>query len=341
MPVNYTLVMDMRPKAMMVILVSVMLLAGLGSMAAAASPSTSTSPVKTSSVSPKSGWNWTGICSSNESKSLASELLTVVQKLSNVTSRLMKKANITNATVRYYSLGERYEKMAFKAYNNGSYCTSIRDSFKAMRYYKLAIMSMRIRIPNKPNVYYEAKGELRMMRVYTIRVERLIGWLSLNGVNVTNITKLYNETLAAYTELQKALSSNNVTAIQKDLKLANEKRAELDMALRNAMKQVVRHKARFIVSRFLNWTKIEIQALKGMENETNVTWIKAWIYTLVNALEYIYNTVYTLAESNNYVAALEVIKSHMGPIRHSVMILGMHHRGHGHRGQHGRGGHKG
>ena len=329
--------MNGRLKVSLAIAVISVMILGFGAMAVAATPAgqgASTSGVKIS-VS-KNGnrsigtLNGSMICKSNETKIIAQQLLLVVERLSNATERLIKSTNSTNRTISYYLTGKKYEAAAIKAYDNGSYCVSIRDSFRAMRYYKLAIMSVRIQIPIKPAIYYEAKGELRMMVSYSLSVKHLIEWLSFNGVNVTNVSKLYNETLAAFKKVEQDLKDNNMTALRKDLAIANEKRSQLDMALRNAMKIVVKHKAKFIVSRFLNWTKVEIQMLKQLANETNLTWMKAWMIILTNALEYLYQTVDSLAKSGNYMAALVVIRTHLHPIKRSVLLLNWAHHRKGH-----------
>ncbi|NPA47698.1 MAG: hypothetical protein GXO14_03505 [Thermococci archaeon] len=271
------------------------------------------------------------VCTSNGTKMLAEGLLIVVERLSNVTARLINGTNFnssvapSNRTMLYYSTAKKYQTAAVKEYNMGEYCLSIRDSFKAMHYYRLAIMSLKLRVPARPAIYYEAKGELRMMASYSVHVRHLIGWLSLNGVNVTNVSRLYNETLAAYRKVAQDLRDNNMTALRKDLTIAHEKRTQLDAALRRAMGDVIRHQAKLIVNRFLNWTRMEIQALEAVANETNMTWMKIWISFLTSTLEQLYKSVEALANSSRYMAALAIIEANLHPIKHSALLAGIHH----------------
>ncbi len=348
-----------RMRVVASITVIALMIFGLGAMAVMAAPSGSGSPQKykatpTPTTAPPRGFatstsismsnNTTAlICKSKGAKRLAGELILIVVRLSKVTSRLINRSSVqlTNETLAYYNIGEKYKTVAIEAYKNGSYCTSIVDSFRAMRYYKAALISMKV--PSKPLIYYRAEGELRMVKAYSVHVKRLIRWLALNGVNVTNLTNLYNETVKAYIKVREDLKDKNMTALRSDLAAANEKRAQLDRALIRAMGEVLKYKAKLIVERFLKWTKAEIQVLSYMANESNITQVKIWAGVLANVLRHIYMRVDMLAKSGQYILALSFIKLRTEPIMHSLMLyLWVHkHRGrleqwiHVRRGPHG------
>jgi DNA-binding transcriptional MerR regulator len=270
-------------------------------------------------------------------------LLRIVDRLANYTAALMANStNVSNETVTLFKNAEELRKEAWSLYNNGSYKEALHTAIVAMKDYKRVIVSIKCGPEverERPDNATIAKVEALRMRGYFIHVGMLIKAAKAQGLNVTKVEELYNETREAYKKVVVDAMSGNATALREDLPKARELKEELDQAIRELMRQFVMKHAHGIANAFTWKLNMQIWALKRLQNFSGVN-VSA-IQNLTQQLIQLRQNVTELIREGKIKEALQLIRTSLPNIRmaafrlrwiqkHEGMYWPVHHgRGHG------------
>lgn len=277
---------------------------------------TNTTPVNMTNV--------TNTTTKNTSAVQAYNLLLILDKVANYTAGLMAELNASNVTISNYTLdlysqAETARAQAWELYNTGNYSESINASMNALYLYKEAIEELtdyyeehKEKKMEEQYEYYElimdAKEELQRAREYFPYVEKVIAEAKAEGLNVTYVMELYNETKAAYMVVAQDLASGNVTALKADLEYAEELMDKLEDAVEELQEQIVSAKADEISQAFMEklqeQMKLMNELLAMLQNSTiNATYLQENLMEL----QTMYEQFNALVESGQYEEALDML----------------------------------
>ncbi|NJE61047.1 hypothetical protein [Thermococcus sp. 21S7] len=250
---------------------------------------------------------------------IAGQLIDQLQRLSKFAEdkiEPIKDRLPENSTIlTHYELAEDYKKKAVSEYEAGDYYNSILDSLTAMHHYKVALSALKEGKEKVQDVRERIKMEIERMTEYFRFVEKTIRLAENQGIDVSNLTALYNETKDAYKVVLDDLKAGDYEKARADYEVAKEKKALLDEELRKVREELAYANAEKIVRDFL------IKGEKGMEiaqkaievgerNGYNVTELQERL----DAFSEVYSQVKALADEGEWEDALTVMKDNRGTI---------------------------
>ncbi|QDA31272.1 hypothetical protein FH039_06230 [Thermococcus indicus] len=244
---------------------------------------------------------------------IAGQLIDQLQRLSKFAEdkiEPIKDKLPENSTIlTHYELAEDYKEKAVSEYEAGDYYSSILDSLTAMHHYKVALSALKEAKEKVQDVRERIKMEIERLSEYFRFVEKTIRLAENQGIDVSNLTALYNETKDAYKVVLDELKAGDYEKVRADYEIAKEKKSLLDEELRKVREELAYANADKIVKDFL------MKGEKGMEiaqkaievgegNGYNVTELQERL----DAFSEVYSQVKALADEGKWEDALTVMK---------------------------------
>ena len=248
--------------------------------------------------------SFTSLASGSISGNEISQEKAVAEKLINNLKRLAGFAevrvpeNMTNST--YYLLAKEHYSKALSEFNEGNYNASMVDALMAMHYYRLVPSELKVKVPVKARSQLRARVE--RTRAYLVYTERLIKVARERDLNVTNASRLYNETLDAFKLVLESMRSGNMTKAREDYAKALEKKAQLDEALRELRLQMLHQNSEKIVERFLARSERAIELARTLNETSNPKLMETY-----NEFLALYRGVKVLSDEGKWDEALNLI----------------------------------
>ncbi|WP_148882345.1 hypothetical protein [Thermococcus aciditolerans] len=287
--------------------------------------SNQTLPVNATNVTNTTPVNITNVTNTtNTSGVQAYNLLVILDKVSDYTAGLMAELNannvtISNHTLDLYSQAEATRAQAWELYNAGNYSESINASMNALYLYKEVIEELtdyyeehKEKKMEEEHEYYEtimdAKEELHRAAEYFPYVEKVIAEAKAEGLNVTYVMELYNETKAAYMVVAQDLASGNVTVLKADLEYAEELMDKLEDAVENLSEGIVDAKADEISQAFMEKLQEQMKLMEKLVAMLGNSTINAtYLQENLVELQTMYEGFNALVESGQYEEALDML----------------------------------
>ena len=287
--------------------------------------SNQTLPVNATNVTNTTPVNMTNATNTtNMSGVQAYNLLVILDKVANYTAGLIAELNASNVTISNYTLDLYYQAEATRAqawelYNAGNYSESINASMNALYLYKEVIEELtdyyeehKEKKMEEEHDYYEtimdAKEELHRAAEYFPYVEKVIEEAKAEGLNVTYVMELYNETKAAYMVVAQDLASGNITALKADLEYAEELMDKLEDAVEELQEQIVTAKADEISQAFMEKLQEQMKLMQElMAMLQNSTINATYLQENLMELQTMYEQFNALVESGQYEEALDML----------------------------------
>ncbi|WP_457751774.1 hypothetical protein [Thermococcus sp.] len=244
---------------------------------------------------------------------IAGNLVEKLQKLSNFTEERIEpikdKLPENSTILTNYRLAEEYKEKALSEYNAGNYYDSILDSLTAMHYYKLALSALKEGAERVQDLKERIRLEIERIRDYFRFVEKTINLAESQGIDVNNLTAIYNETKAAYKVVLDDLKAGDYEKAKADYEVAKQKKALLDEELIKVREELAYANADKIVKDFLIKGEKGIEIVQkaievGEENGHNVTEIQERL----SAFSAVYSHVKSLADEEKWEEALNVMQ---------------------------------
>ena len=200
----------------------------------------------------------------------AYNLLVIVDGVANYTSTLITSLEESNVTIPASVLANRTEAenlrlQAWDYYTAGFYNQSIETSLLALETYKGVIQSLTAHISTGPtnNTYAtiiaEARAALHRAASYFPYAEKVILKAQKEGIDVTAVQNLYEETKDAYTKVAEDIANGDYASLETDLKNAEELMEELQAAIGELNKEIANAEAERIAHAFMK--KLEEQMM--------------------------------------------------------------------------------
>ncbi len=284
-----------------------------------------TLPVNATNVTNTTPVNMTNTTNTtNMSGVQAYNLLVILDKVANYTASLMAELNASNVTISNYTLdlysqAEAARARAWELYNAGNYSESINASMNALYLYKEVIEELteyyeehKEKEMEEEHEYYEtimdAREELHRAAEYFPYVEKVIEEAKVEGLNVTYVMELYNETKAAYMVVAQDLAGGNITALKADLEYAEELMDRLEDAVEELQEQIVTAKADEISQAFMEKLQEQMRLMqKLMAMLGNSTINATYLQENLMELQTMYEGFNALVESGQYEEALDML----------------------------------
>lgn len=188
--------------------------------------------------------------STTETQVVAEHIVSALERLHNVTSTIIEKANVSeNSTVfEHYQKAEEYREAAIQDYQNGNYEGAIANGILAMRHYKVILE----KVKNVRNdVGERLQEELRRMQGYFMAAEKTIRKAQEEGIDVGDAPQLLNQTKEAYRQVMEDIKNKDIEKAKEDLAVARELKKGLDEKLVEIRKELAYANADKIVNAFL------------------------------------------------------------------------------------------
>ncbi|ASJ16528.1 hypothetical protein A3L04_05285 [Thermococcus chitonophagus] len=237
----------------------------------------------------------------NEEQELATSLIKNLGRLSKFVEDKVEpiKDKLNNATLENYEIAENYKKEAMNAYDAGDYEKAVTYSLLAMRHYKAVLSTLREAKSRYQDLRFEVERTLEYFRF----VNRTIALAQEEGIDVSNLTRLFNETREAYKAVLEDIKAKDYEKAREDLKVAREKKTQLDEELRKVRRELAYANADKIVRMFLERGGRGIEIVERAANnghpELNAT---------LTAFKEVYEEVKSLADQGKWQDALKVIE---------------------------------
>ncbi|NJE31053.1 hypothetical protein E3E38_08355 [Thermococcus sp. 18S1] len=288
--------------------------------------SNQTLPVNATNVTNTTPVNMTNVTNTTNTslQTSAYNLLVILDKVANYTAGLIAELNASNITISNYTLdlysqAEATRAQAWELYNAGNYSESINASMNALYLYKEVIEELtdyyeehKEKKMEEEHEYYEtimdAKEELHRAAEYFPYVEKVIAEAQSEGLNVTYVVELYNETKAAYMVVAQDLASGNITALNVDLEYAEELMDKLEDAVEDLSEGIVDAKADEISHAFMEKLQEQMRLMeKLMAMLGNSTINATYLQENLVELQTMYGEFNALVESGQYEEALDML----------------------------------
>lgn len=243
---------------------------------------------------------------------IAGQLINQLQRLSKFAEKRIEpvkdKLPENSSILEDYQKAEEYKAKAVSEYKSGDYYNSILDSLTAMHFYKAALVQLKEGREKAENIREHMRAETARMMEYFRMVEKTIRIAQKQGIDVSSLTLLYNETRDAYKLVLDDLKAKNFEKAKEDLNAAREKKAQLDRELKSVRKELAYKNADKIVREFLvrgeKSMEIAQKAIKdGNERGYNTTELQRRL----NAFRSVYGEVKSLADEGKWQDALKVM----------------------------------
>nr|WP_206205809.1 hypothetical protein [Thermococcus sp. Bubb.Bath] len=257
------------------------------------------------------GFNTTN---TTEMQIVAEHIISNLEKLHNITSRIMEEVNFTaNSTiVENYQMAEEYREAALEAYGSGNYKGAIANGVLAMHHYRVVLERVKD-VRNK--IRDELPAEVKRIKGYFMAAEKTIKRAQEEGIDVGNATELLNQTEEAYKQVMEDIKEKNIGKAQEDLVMARELKRQLDEKLVKIRKELAYANADKIVNAFLKRGENAMEFAQRIIDRVNASGGNATeLQERLNEFQEVYGQVKKLADRGNYTGALDVIIANRGTI---------------------------
>ncbi|AHF80206.1 hypothetical protein [Thermococcus paralvinellae] len=243
---------------------------------------------------------------------IAEQLINQLMRLSEFTKTRIEpirdKLPENSTILVHYEKAEEFKEKALEEFNNGDYYNSILDALTAMHHYKIVLRELKEGKEKFENAREWIRAEIERTIQYFRFVEKTIHLAEKEGIDVNNLTRLYNETKQAYKVVLDDIRAKDFEKAREDLRVAREKKAQLDEELRKVRKELAYANADKIVKEFLvrtdrgiTFAERAIQEAKARGIDTSEAEAK------LEEIKSIYEEVKSLAEQEKWKDALTVI----------------------------------
>jgi len=259
--------------------------------------------------------SYTGVAMDNSTREMviAGQLIDQLQRLSKFAEdkiEPIKDKLPENSTIlTHYELAEDYKEKAVSEYEAGDYYNSILDSLTAMHHYRVALSALKEAKERVQDIRERIKMKIERMTEYFRFVEKTIRLAENQGIDVSNLTALYNEAKDACKVVLDDLKAGDYEKAKADYEAAKEKKALLDEELRKVREELAYANADKIVKDFL------IKGEKGMEIAQKAIEVgeeKGYDVTelqeRLDAFSEVYDQVEALADEGKWEDALTLMK---------------------------------
>ncbi|GAB6102257.1 hypothetical protein JCM16138_14800 [Thermococcus atlanticus] len=243
---------------------------------------------------------------------IAGQLINQLQRLSkfaeNRIGPIKDKLPENSSILEDYQKAEEYKAKAVNEYGSGDYYNSILDSLTAMHFYKAALIQLKEGRKKAENIREHMRAETARMMEYFKMVGKTIRIAQKQGIDVSNLTVLYNETRSAYRLVLDDLKAKNFEKAKEDLAAAREKKAELDSELKKVRRELAYKNADKIVREFLVRGEKGMElAQKAIKNANERGYNTTELQRRLNAFKSVYEEVKNLADEGKWGDALKVM----------------------------------
>lgn len=243
---------------------------------------------------------------------IAEQLINQLMRLSEFTEKRIEpirdKLPENSTILVHYEKAEEFKERALKEFNNSDYYNSILDALTAMHHYKIVLGELKEGKEKVENAREWIRAEIERTIQYFRFVEKTIHIAEKEGIDVSNLTMLYNETKQAYKVVLDDIRAKDFEKAREDFQVAREKKAQLDEELRKVRKELAYANADKIVKEFLvrtdkgmTFAERAIQEAKKRGIDTSEAEAK------LEEIKAIYEEVKNLAEQKKWEDALTVI----------------------------------
>lgn len=215
-------------------------------------------------------------------------MLTLLDGVANYTADLMgNMSTIDNETSSLYAEAENLRQSAWAAYDMANYSAAITIAMNAMETYELVIeRAMPANTAGSPGMnqgmggmgngqeaLYWAKIELQRAREYLAYVSRIIDEATKLGIDTSEISALYSQTVEAYNRVEADIENGDVSSLRDDMRRAESLRMQLEMAVESGpVRAILMASADNIAQTFMKKIEAELnKTAKLMEIISNLT----------------------------------------------------------------------
>lgn len=263
---------------------------------------------------------------------IAEQLINKLTRLSEFTEKRVepiKDKLPENSTILiHYEKAEEFKEKALEEFNNGDCYNSILDALTAMHHYKIVLRGLKEGKEKVEKAREWIRAEIERTIQYFKFVGKTIHMAEKEGIDVSNLTMLYNETRQAYKVVLEDIKAKDFEKAREDLQIAKEKKARLDEELRKVRKELAYANADKIVKEFLirtekgiTFAERAIQEAKEKGIDTSEAEAK------LEEIKAIYDEVKNLAEQEKWEDALTVILENKPKIEAFFRSLNKIHEG--------------
>ncbi|AIF69040.1 hypothetical protein PAP_03100 [Palaeococcus pacificus DY20341] len=267
---------------------------------------------------------------STQEEIIAERLINQLTRISELTESHIEKIRDKlpeNSTIlENYETAEAYKEKAIQEYEAEDYYNSILDSLTSMHYYKIVLTQLKEGKERIDELRDRLPEEIKRMQEYFGVVERTIRIAENQGIDVSNLTLLYNETKDAYKQVLDDLKAKDFEKAKEDLEIAKEKKAALDEELMKVREELAYMNADKIVKDFLIKTEKGITfAERVIEEAKNRGIDTSEAEAKLEEIKVVYEEVKGLAAEEKWEDALDVIKENRGKIERFFKTLDQIH----------------
>ncbi|MBP1911960.1 hypothetical protein [Thermococcus stetteri] len=271
--------------------------------------------------------------STSEMQAVAEHIVSTLESLHNITSRIIEKANVSeNSTIfEHYQKAEEYREVALQDYQNGDYEGAIANGILAMRHYKVILKRVK---EFKEEARERFPAEVKRMEGYFRAAEKTIRKAQEEGIDVGDSLQLLNQTKEAYKQVMEDIRNRDMEKAKEDLEVARELKKGLDEKLVEIRKELAYANADKIVDEFLKRGEKGIGLAQRIIEKTNESGKDTTeLQERLEAFQSVYEQVKELADQGNYTEALDVIIANKETVKefykaiHSIAKRGTHKKG--------------
>jgi tetratricopeptide (TPR) repeat protein len=262
----------------------------------------------------------------NETQNLqkvAEHMLINVARAKNIADSMISKVeNITAEEMQTYNEAVNISAQAKAAYDEGNYSESIELSIEALHKYKEFIedVSEKSAVGTEDEHYgfvVRVQTQVRIYTEYSKWLNKFLTQAQEQGIDTTNITVLYNQTLGYFNMSLQAAKEGNYTAAQEYYVKAMKTRHELEKQLAELRKNMIKKNMPKIIDNYLRKTKKMLEMYNGTICLTD---------PIRDHIIETYAIVENLTAQGKYDEAFEIIRSTIREINPVIKCIVINHR---------------
>ncbi|KUH34536.1 hypothetical protein APY94_01585 [Thermococcus celericrescens] len=274
-------------------------------------------------------------------------MLTLLEGVANYTTELMDNLNaIDNKTMNLYAEAENLRQSSWAAYDMGNYSAAMTIAMNAMEVYELVVERI---VPagsagrpgmgpgmggmmNGQEALYWAKIELQRAREYLAYVSRIIDEASKLGIDTSEISALYSQTVEAYNRVEADIENGDVSSLGDDMRRAESLRMQLEMAVEGLVREILTASAGDIAETFTKKLEAELnrtselmalmESVIGNTSDTKAPMMLRMLEMRRTDLQNMLGMVQRLIDSGRYEMALRMVKEINLELEETIMEIG-------------------
>jgi tetratricopeptide (TPR) repeat protein len=250
---------------------------------------------------------------------IATQLIKALERLSKLAENRIEpikdKLPENSSIIQNYEQAETYRERTLDEYDQSDYCNAILDGLTAMHYYRKALQELKEGREGLSQVQAHVRDQMERMNTYLNFVRKTINLAEMQGIDVENLTRAYNETVETYRAVLTDMREKNLTKIREDIEMLKERKAVLDEELRKVREELAYANADKIVKEFLVRGEREIQIVQkaiqiGQEKGYNVTKLQESLHEFMP----VYDRVKNLADEGKWKEAFKAMQENREPL---------------------------